>query len=142
MFAMFFYYRSTDLFLKLIYVDPGFSRTNEAHLRLGHMKKVRGDFQDALKHFKLALADQSPCTLSPFEIRFHIAHLYEINEKAKQAKTLYEQLLKEKDLPAQLRADVNRQLGTIPLIQYDYMRKTFGFSGALLTCILACLMSI
>lgn len=103
--------RSTELFRVLVYCDPGFSRTNEAHIRLGYMRKARGDFQTALKHFKLALADQSPCTLSPFEIRFHIAHLYEINDKPKQAKLLYEQILKEKDLPSQLKADVHRQLG-------------------------------
>lgn len=94
-----------------MYKDPAFSKTNEAHIRLGHMKKVRGDFQGSIKHFKLALADQSPSTLSSFEIRFHIAHLYEINDKPKLAKEKYEQLLKEKDLPSKLRASIHRQLG-------------------------------
>jgi len=75
------------------------------------MKKISGDFHASVKQLKLALADQSPCTLSPFEIRFHIAHLHEINDKPKLAKGFYEQLLKEKDLPSQLRADVGRHIG-------------------------------
>ncbi|CAL8119045.1 unnamed protein product [Orchesella dallaii] len=75
------------------------------------MKKLGGDFHTSAKHYRLALADQATSTLSPFEIRFHIAHLHEIYEKPKLAKGFYEQLLKEKDLPSQLRADVHRHIG-------------------------------
>ena len=44
-------------------------------------------------------------------VRFHIAHLYEVSNRIKTAKELYEQLLQEKDLPVLLRADISRQLG-------------------------------
>lgn len=46
-----------------------------------------------------------------FAVRFHIAHLYEVQGKYKIAKDSYEILLKEKDLPVHLRADICRQLG-------------------------------
>lgn len=46
-----------------------------------------------------------------FPVRFHIAHLYEVQGKYKTAKENYEQLLKEKDLPTHLKADICRQLG-------------------------------
>lgn len=44
-------------------------------------------------------------------VKFHIAHLYEVQGKYKVAKDNYEQLLKEKDLPTNLKADICRQLG-------------------------------
>jgi len=44
-------------------------------------------------------------------VRFHIAHLYEVQGKYKSAKENYEQLLKEKDLTTHLKADICRQLG-------------------------------
>lgn len=101
-------------------MDPAFIRTNEVHLRLGFIQKIDGDLLGSLKHFRLALADQSPCSSSPFEIRFHIAHLHEIHDRPKLAKGLYEQLLKEKDLPTHLRADVYRQLGKLSLL-FDFV---------------------
>lgn len=45
-------------------------------------------------------------------VKFHIAHLYEVQGKYKTAKESYENLLKEKDLPSHLKADICRQLGT------------------------------
>jgi len=50
------------------------------------------------------------CSLS-FSVKFHIAHLYEVQGKYKTAKESYENLLKEKDLPNHLKADICRQLG-------------------------------
>lgn len=44
-------------------------------------------------------------------VRFHIAHLYEAQNKHKAAKEAYELLLAEKQLTPQLKADVYRQLG-------------------------------
>jgi histone demethylase len=44
-------------------------------------------------------------------VRFHIAHLYEVQKKYKAAKEGYEQLLGEKQLTPQLKADISRQLG-------------------------------
>lgn len=46
-----------------------------------------------------------------FTVRFHIAHLYEVQSKYKAAKEAYGQLLEEKQLTPQLRADILRQLG-------------------------------
>ena len=54
-------------------------------------------------------------------VRFHIAHLYEVQGKYKVAKDSYETLLKEKDLPVHLRADICRQLGTSS-IHYRHVR--------------------
>ena len=48
-----------------------------------------------------------------FTVRFHIAHLYEVQGKYKIAKDSYENLLNEKDLPIHLRADICRQLGML-----------------------------
>uniref|UniRef100_A0A0A9YPS5 Lysine-specific demethylase 6A n=1 Tax=Lygus hesperus TaxID=30085 RepID=A0A0A9YPS5_LYGHE len=75
------------------------------------MFKVNNDWESALKHLQLALIDASPCTFSKIEIKFHIAHLYEVQGKYKVAKDNYEQLLKEKELPTNLKADICRQLG-------------------------------
>lgn len=44
-------------------------------------------------------------------VRFHIAHLYEAQNKHKAAKEAYEQLLNEKQLTPQLKSDIYRQLG-------------------------------
>ncbi|KAE8738872.1 hypothetical protein FOCC_FOCC015635 [Frankliniella occidentalis] len=98
-------------FQQVLYVDPVFQRANEVHLRLGLMFKVNNDPESALKHLKLSYVDASPSTFCKLEIQFHIAHLYEVQKKHKLAKELYEQLLKEKDLPLHLKADIYRQLG-------------------------------
>ena len=44
-------------------------------------------------------------------VKFHIAHLYEIQGKYRLAKEHYETLLKDKALPSHLKADICRQLG-------------------------------
>uniref|UniRef100_A0A182QXW3 JmjC domain-containing protein n=1 Tax=Anopheles farauti TaxID=69004 RepID=A0A182QXW3_9DIPT len=102
---------SIKSFQKLLYVCPDFARANEVHLRLGLMLKVNGDYEQSLKHLQLALNDSSPCTLAQLEIRFHIAHLYEVQNKYKTAKEAYERLLANKQLTASLKADIYRQLG-------------------------------
>lgn len=107
-----FSFRSVRAFQELLYVCPDFQRANEAHLRLGFMFKVLGDYERSLKHYQLALIDQrTPCSFSNLEIKFHIAHLYEIQNNYKKAKEGYEQLLGDKQLTQQLKADVCRQLG-------------------------------
>ncbi|XP_011303996.1 histone demethylase UTY isoform X2 [Fopius arisanus] len=76
------------------------------------MLKVHADFEAALKHLTLALIDAStPASFSKLEIKFHIAHLYEVQGKYRLAKENYETLLKEKALPSHLKADICRQLG-------------------------------
>ncbi|XP_077368509.1 lysine-specific demethylase 6A-like isoform X2 [Festucalex cinctus] len=98
-------------FQEVLYIDPGFSRAKEIHLRLGLMFKVNTDYESSLKHFQLALIDSNPCTLSKAEIQFHIAHLYEIQKRYRAAKEAYESLLKTEDLPAQVKATTLQQLG-------------------------------
>ncbi|XP_050085894.1 histone demethylase UTY isoform X1 [Anopheles aquasalis] len=98
-------------FQKLLYVCPDFTRANEVHLRIGLMLKVNADYEQSLKHLQLALNDSSPCTLTKSDIRFHIAHLYEVQNKYKPAKEAYERLLASKQLTASLKADIYRQLG-------------------------------
>uniref|UniRef100_A0A1B6EEM7 JmjC domain-containing protein n=2 Tax=Clastoptera arizonana TaxID=38151 RepID=A0A1B6EEM7_9HEMI len=98
-------------FQQVLYVEPSYSRANEVHLRLGLMFKVNNDWESALKHLQLSLIDTSPSTFSKLEIKFHIAHLYEVQGKYKIAKDNYEQLLKDKELPVHLKADICRQLG-------------------------------
>ncbi|TWW64158.1 Lysine-specific demethylase 6A [Takifugu flavidus] len=98
-------------FQEVLYIDPGFSRAKEIHLRLGLMFKVNTDYESSLKHFQLALIDSNPCTLSKAEIQFHIAHLYEIQKRYRAAKEAYESLLQTEDLPAQVKATTLQQLG-------------------------------
>ncbi|XP_026013826.1 lysine-specific demethylase 6A-like isoform X2 [Astatotilapia calliptera] len=98
-------------FQEVLYIDPGFSRAKEIHLRLGLMFKVNTDYESSLKHFQLALIDSNPCTLSKAEIQFHIAHLYEIQKKYRASKEAYESLLQTEDLPAQVKATTLQQLG-------------------------------
>ncbi|KAM6893768.1 lysine-specific demethylase 6A-like isoform 2-T2 [Xenentodon cancila] len=98
-------------FQEVLYIDPGFSRAKEIHLRLGLMFKVNTDYESSLKHFQLALIDSNPCTLSKAEIQFHIAHLYEIQKRYRASKEAYESLLQTEDLPAQVKAATLQQLG-------------------------------
>ncbi|ETN61612.1 histone demethylase UTY [Anopheles darlingi] len=98
-------------FQKLLYVCPDFTRANEVHLRIGLMLKVNADYDQSLKHLQLALNDSSPCTLTKSDIRFHVAHLYEVQNKYRPAKEAYERLLASKQLTASLKADIYRQLG-------------------------------
>ncbi|GFT68108.1 lysine-specific demethylase 6A [Nephila pilipes] len=98
-------------FRHVLYLDPGFIRSNEVHLRLAVMFKILQDYESAHKHFQLVLADSSPCTLSKAEVAFHIGHLYEVQGKHKAAKEAYEELLEQKDIPQVLRAETSKQLG-------------------------------
>ncbi|XP_063811702.1 lysine-specific demethylase 6A isoform X3 [Pseudophryne corroboree] len=112
---VYFYYNAFHwairAFQEVLYVDPGFCRAKEIHLRLGLMFKVNTDYELSLKHFQLALIDCNPCTLSKAEIQFHIAHLYETQRKYHSAKEAYEQLLQTENLPTQVKATVLQQLG-------------------------------
>ncbi|KAL9923748.1 lysine-specific demethylase 6A isoform X1 [Glossina fuscipes] len=102
---------SIKTFQLLLYLNPNFPCANEAHLRLGFMQKVLGDYKSAIKHYQLSLIDEAPCTLTKQKIRFHIAHLYEVQKKYKVAKEAYEQLLKERELTLELKSVIYRQLG-------------------------------
>jgi histone demethylase len=98
-------------FQQLLYVCPSFQRANEVHLRLGLMFKATQEYESALKHLQLALVDNSPSTTPKSIIKFHIAHLFEVQGKVKGAKDRYELLLRDKSITQSLRADIFRQLG-------------------------------
>ncbi|KAM8857771.1 lysine-specific demethylase 6A [Synchiropus picturatus] len=112
-------------FQEVLYIDSGFSRVKEIHLRLGLMFKVNTDYESSLKHFQLALLDSNLCTLSKAEIQFHIAHLYEIQKKYRAAKEAYESLLQTENLPAQVKASTLQQLGWM-----HHMVEQLGDKGA------------
>lgn len=99
------------LFRELLYVSPDFQQACEVNLRLGIMFKATQEYELAHKHLQLALMDNSPCTAPKNVIKFHIAHLYEIQGKVKIAKDKYESLLKDKTLAQSLKAEIFRQLG-------------------------------
>ncbi|KAF5285712.1 hypothetical protein FQA39_LY16518 [Lamprigera yunnana] len=75
------------------------------------MFKVTQEYESSLKHFQLALTDSNPCTASQIIIKFHIAHLFEVQGKIKNAKEKYEILLRDKGIGTSLRSDIFRQLG-------------------------------
>ena len=56
-------------------------------------------------------------------VKFHISHLYEVQNNYKKAKEGYEQLLGDKQLTQQLKADVCRQLGKI--LQFQLMKPEY-----------------
>uniref|UniRef100_A0A3Q2WK30 [histone H3]-trimethyl-L-lysine(27) demethylase n=1 Tax=Haplochromis burtoni TaxID=8153 RepID=A0A3Q2WK30_HAPBU len=97
-------------FQEVLYIDPGFSRAKEIHLRLGLMFKVNTDYESSLKHFQLALIDSNPCTLSKAESK-HLFCLFECYKKYRASKEAYESLLQTEDLPAQVKATTLQQLG-------------------------------
>ena len=102
---------ATTAFQQTLYVDPGFQRANEVHLRLGLIAKMKNDFETSLKHFHLAKNDSSVCSFNEMEIRFHMSHLHEVCGKHAEAKTRYTDMLEDKALSPQLKADIYRQLG-------------------------------
>uniref|UniRef100_A0A8C6USL8 [histone H3]-trimethyl-L-lysine(27) demethylase n=1 Tax=Neogobius melanostomus TaxID=47308 RepID=A0A8C6USL8_9GOBI len=95
-------------FQEVLYIDAGFSRAKEIHLRLGLMFKVNTDYESSLKHFQLALIDSNPCTLSKAESKCNISYL---GRKIHTAKEAYEALLQTEDLPARVKATTLQQLG-------------------------------
>ncbi|ALC39189.1 Utx [Drosophila busckii] len=102
---------SIKAFQELLYLNPYFPCANEIHLRLGLMLKVNGEFKTALKHLQIALVDTSPSTFSDLQVKFQIAHLYEVQNKHKAAKESYEFILNHKNVSSDLKADIYRQLG-------------------------------
>jgi len=102
---------ATMAFQQVLYVDPGFLRANEVHLRLGIIAKMKNDFKTSLKHFYLAKNDCNQCSFNEMEIRFHISHLHEVCGKHMEAKNQYNNMLEDKSLTPQLKADIYRQMG-------------------------------
>lgn len=60
--------RAVKAFQQVLWVEPGFPRACEVHLRLGLMLKVHAEFEAALKHLTLALIDATtPASFSKLE---------------------------------------------------------------------------
>ncbi|TPP60421.1 hypothetical protein FGIG_08549 [Fasciola gigantica] len=105
------FHRAERLFQDTLYLQPWFPRAKEIHIRLGYIYKLQRKFEQSIKHFRQALNDTTPATFTRIEIRFHIAHLFEVCGKPKQAKTEYRQLLdSEKNAPPHIRHLCLRQL--------------------------------
>uniref|UniRef100_A0A8D0CYR8 [histone H3]-trimethyl-L-lysine(27) demethylase n=1 Tax=Sander lucioperca TaxID=283035 RepID=A0A8D0CYR8_SANLU len=100
-------------FQEVLYIDPGFSRSKEIHLRLGLMFKANTDYESSLKHFQLALIDSNLCTLSKAESKYcrYNHHGNQPYKKHRAAKEAYESLLQTENLPAQVKATTLQQLG-------------------------------
>lgn len=107
------YNLAVKAFRETLYVEPSFARSRDIHTRLGLIFKATSRYQLGEKHFNLAINDTRPNsgTSTKQELEFHLAHLYEVSGKFKQAKEAYERLLQENDLPQQLSANIHRQLG-------------------------------
>ncbi|KAL4220760.1 Lysine-specific demethylase 6A [Mactra antiquata] len=106
------YQLATRAFQQVLYTSPSFTRANEIHIRLGFIYKIGKDFDKSLKHFRHALSDSSQCSLTKAQIKLHIAHLYEVQGKYKQAKEAYEQFINSEDASEETyKATANKQLG-------------------------------
>ncbi|XP_067031974.1 lysine-specific demethylase 6A-like isoform X1 [Acropora muricata] len=99
------------IFQQLLYIDPSFNCSNEVHLRLAIIFKAQGSCEASVKHFQMALMDSSPCSLSKVEIRFHLGHLYEMQNKCEVAQEMYENIIEMPNVPNNIRADAYKQLG-------------------------------
>uniref|UniRef100_A0A6F9DWN5 [histone H3]-trimethyl-L-lysine(27) demethylase n=1 Tax=Phallusia mammillata TaxID=59560 RepID=A0A6F9DWN5_9ASCI len=84
---------TVKLFQQLLYNDPGFSKANEVHCRLGLVFKITGNNHSAIKHFNRSLSDCRNCSITKPEIRFHLGHLYEIQGKYAEARREYDQII-------------------------------------------------
>ncbi|KAH3807602.1 hypothetical protein DPMN_135948, partial [Dreissena polymorpha] len=103
---------ATRAFQQVLYTEPGFQRANEIHIRLGFIFKIGKDFDKSLKHFRNALSDCNPCSLTKAQIKLHIAHLYEVQGQYRQAKEAYEQFIASEDGSEDLyKATAHKQLG-------------------------------
>lgn len=99
------------IFQQLLYIDPSFNCSNEVHLRLAIIFKAQGSCEASVKHFQMALMDSSPCSLSKVEIRFHLGHLYEMQNKCELAQEMYENIIESPNVPSNIRANAYKQLG-------------------------------
>uniref|UniRef100_A0A3B4BBD6 [histone H3]-trimethyl-L-lysine(27) demethylase n=1 Tax=Periophthalmus magnuspinnatus TaxID=409849 RepID=A0A3B4BBD6_9GOBI len=97
-------FQAIKAFQEVLYIDPGFSRAKEIHLRLGLMCKVNTDYESSLKVNTITYIVKE-------KFQFHIAHLYEIQKRYRAAKEAYEALLQTEDLPARVKATTLQQLG-------------------------------
>ena len=66
--------RATEAFQKVLQLAPNFARSNEIHLHLGVMCKMKGETAAGLQHFQKALSIPGPSSLSKFESECMCVH--------------------------------------------------------------------
>uniref|UniRef100_A0A665X4Y3 [histone H3]-trimethyl-L-lysine(27) demethylase n=1 Tax=Echeneis naucrates TaxID=173247 RepID=A0A665X4Y3_ECHNA len=105
-------------FQEVLYIDPGFSRAKEIHLRLGLMFKVNTDYESSLKvvhsginHLFFVLLISPTTFFQTHPVHFVAPSPPHIQKRYRAAKEAYESLLQTEDLPAQVKATTLQQLG-------------------------------
>ena len=63
--------------------------------------------------FQIVVILMHVCWLVIFSVRFHIAHVLELQGKYRAAKEAYEKLIEPADTPAVVKANTLRQLGKL-----------------------------
>uniref|UniRef100_A0A665X5Q3 [histone H3]-trimethyl-L-lysine(27) demethylase n=1 Tax=Echeneis naucrates TaxID=173247 RepID=A0A665X5Q3_ECHNA len=111
-------YRAIKAFQEVLYIDPGFSRAKEIHLRLGLMFKVNTDYESSLKvvhsginHLFFVLLISPTTFFQTHPVHFVAPSPPHIQKRYRAAKEAYESLLQTEDLPAQVKATTLQQLG-------------------------------
>ena len=116
------YHLAVRTLQQVIYMDPSYQRASDIHVRLGLMRKMMKNYATSLKHFNMALRIPNPCSFSKDEIRFHVAHLHEVEGKSSKALELYNELLQSgAKLSNTIKAEIHRQIGWM-----YYSLESFG----------------
>ncbi|KAK6112128.1 JmjC domain hydroxylase family protein [Brugia pahangi] len=103
-----------EAFNRVLYSHPNHEFTVEIYSRLGFIYKNLEFFELAVKHFTAALNDSRESTfLTKVELRFNIAHCYDIAGDLDRAATEYRTILNDHSvqLTSSLQAQILRQLG-------------------------------
>ena len=104
------YQLATIAFQQVLYVDPGFNKANEVHLKLGVIAMKDHDFVTSLKHFTMAKNYPSEWMMSSL-IQFNIALLHEVVGKHREAMNLYTAMLENERLSSQRTSNIYCQIG-------------------------------
>uniref|UniRef100_A0A1I7Y2W8 JmjC domain-containing protein n=1 Tax=Steinernema glaseri TaxID=37863 RepID=A0A1I7Y2W8_9BILA len=107
---------SAEAFNRLLFCCPSLELAAEVHARLGIAYKALEKYTLALKHLQLAFEDAREAKfLSKIQLRFHIAHCYDVAGDLTRATEEYRLLEADKRIEPHslLRANVYRQLGWI-----------------------------
>ena len=104
------YNEARAAFHQVLYVDPGFQRTKEVHMRLGIIARMSGDWETGRRHFLQVIIDPSVCSFTIAEIRFHVALLHDACGRLEEAAALYTALMEDTSLSEELRSHIYKQM--------------------------------
>ncbi|TKR80414.1 hypothetical protein L596_014492 [Steinernema carpocapsae] len=107
---------AAEAFNRLLFCCPSLEFAVEVHARLGIAYKSLEKYTLALKHLQLAFHDVREAKFLPkIELRFHIAHCYDVAGDLGRAVEEYRHLESNPQIDAHspLRANIYRQLGWI-----------------------------